>query len=130
GRSAWAGCCGAVVRGMGAGFPRAALVWGWGLWCQCMTVPSIIRCGRSLRGCFPAATYMALPSLSFKPRMVGKRCQGFTAMTRSPANDVTTSLRAAQAGDPEVAARLLPLVHDELRLRVALCNGTESTLCA
>jgi hypothetical protein len=30
-------------------------------------------------------------------------------MTRSPANDVTTSLRAAQAGDPEAAARLLPL---------------------
>jgi RNA polymerase sigma factor (TIGR02999 family) len=36
-------------------------------------------------------------------------------MTRSPAKDVTTILQAAQAGDPEAAARLLPLVYDELR---------------
>jgi RNA polymerase sigma factor (TIGR02999 family) len=47
--------------------------------------------------------------------MVGKCCQGFSAMPRSPANDVTMILRAAQAGDPDAAARLLPLVYDELR---------------
>jgi hypothetical protein len=35
---------------------------------------------------------MALPALSFKPRLVGKCCQGFTAMTRSPANDGTTAM--------------------------------------
>jgi RNA polymerase sigma factor (TIGR02999 family) len=47
--------------------------------------------------------------------MVRKGCQGIAAMTRLPANDVTAILRAAQAGDPEAAARLLPLVYDELR---------------
>jgi hypothetical protein len=47
------------------------------------------------------AADMALPHLSFKPRIVGKCCQGLTAMTRSPANDGTTSLRAAHAGDAE-----------------------------
>jgi RNA polymerase sigma factor (TIGR02999 family) len=47
--------------------------------------------------------------------MVRKGCQGFAAMTRSPANNVTTILRSAQSGDPEAAARLLPLVYDELR---------------
>jgi RNA polymerase sigma factor (TIGR02999 family) len=36
-------------------------------------------------------------------------------MTRSASNDVSTVLRAAQAGDPEASARLLPLVYDELR---------------
>ncbi len=36
-------------------------------------------------------------------------------MPEEPANDVTAVLQAAQAGDPEAAARLLPLVYDELR---------------
>jgi RNA polymerase sigma factor (TIGR02999 family) len=39
----------------------------------------------------------------------------FVEMTESPDNDVTTVLRAAQGGDREAAARLLPLVYDELR---------------
>jgi RNA polymerase sigma factor (TIGR02999 family) len=36
-------------------------------------------------------------------------------MMKKPATDVTAVLRAAQAGDQEAAARLLPLVYDELR---------------
>ena len=36
-------------------------------------------------------------------------------MTNFSANNVTSILRAAQAGDREAAARLLPLVYDELR---------------
>ncbi len=36
-------------------------------------------------------------------------------MTNQPANDVTAILGAAQAGDQEAAAQLLPLVYDELR---------------
>lgn len=36
-------------------------------------------------------------------------------MPGEPADDVTAILQAAQAGDPEAAARLLPLVYDELR---------------
>jgi RNA polymerase sigma factor (TIGR02999 family) len=36
-------------------------------------------------------------------------------MTDTPDNDVTALLRAAQAGDGQAAARLLPLVYDELR---------------
>lgn len=36
-------------------------------------------------------------------------------MTDPPANDVTAILQAAQAGDSAAAARLLPLVYDELR---------------
>jgi RNA polymerase sigma factor (TIGR02999 family) len=47
--------------------------------------------------------------------MVGKGCQGFAAMKRSPAKDVSTILQAAQAGDAEAAAQLLPLVYEELR---------------
>jgi RNA polymerase sigma factor (TIGR02999 family) len=38
-----------------------------------------------------------------------------TAMTRKSAGDVTAILQAAQAGDPDAAARLLPLVYGELR---------------
>jgi RNA polymerase sigma factor (TIGR02999 family) len=36
-------------------------------------------------------------------------------MAKRPANQVTAILRAAQAGDPESAAGLLPLVYGELR---------------
>src|SRR5438477_1195919 len=36
-------------------------------------------------------------------------------MTDTPATDVTAMLRAAQQGDGTAAARLLPLVYDELR---------------
>jgi RNA polymerase sigma factor (TIGR02999 family) len=36
-------------------------------------------------------------------------------MTETPDKDVTVVLRAAQGGDREAAARLLPLVYDELR---------------
>ncbi|HEV3236176.1 MAG TPA: ECF-type sigma factor [Gemmataceae bacterium] len=36
-------------------------------------------------------------------------------MDEAPRSDVTAILRAAQGGDPEAAARLLPLVYDELR---------------
>src|SRR5262245_3714656 len=36
-------------------------------------------------------------------------------MMKKPAGNVTAVLRAAQAGDQEAAARLLPLVYDELR---------------
>jgi RNA polymerase sigma factor (TIGR02999 family) len=36
-------------------------------------------------------------------------------MAKAPASDVTAILRAAQAGDQNAAARLLPLVYDELR---------------
>jgi RNA polymerase sigma factor (TIGR02999 family) len=35
-------------------------------------------------------------------------------MTKTQADDVSAILRAAQAGDAEAAARLLPLVYDEL----------------
>jgi RNA polymerase sigma factor (TIGR02999 family) len=47
--------------------------------------------------------------------MACKHCQEFADMAKAPANDVTTILRAAQAGDHSAAARLLPLVYDELR---------------
>jgi RNA polymerase sigma factor (TIGR02999 family) len=36
-------------------------------------------------------------------------------MEETPRSDVTAILRAAQGGDPDAAARLLPLVYDELR---------------
>jgi len=36
-------------------------------------------------------------------------------MPRAPADDVTTMLRAARAGDETAAAKLLPQVYDELR---------------
>jgi RNA polymerase sigma factor (TIGR02999 family) len=36
-------------------------------------------------------------------------------MTQAKTSDVTAILRAVQAGDQEAAARLLPLVYDELR---------------
>jgi RNA polymerase sigma factor (TIGR02999 family) len=36
-------------------------------------------------------------------------------MTKKPADDRTAALRAAQAGEGDAAARLLPLVYDELR---------------
>ena len=36
-------------------------------------------------------------------------------MPKRTVSDVTATLRAAQAGDPDAAARLLPLVYDELR---------------
>jgi RNA polymerase sigma factor (TIGR02999 family) len=39
----------------------------------------------------------------------------FFAMEEAPRSDVTAILRAAQGGDPDAAARLLPLVYDELR---------------
>src|SRR5205085_2273225 len=44
-----------------------------------------------------------------------KHCHGFWKMMKKPAANVTAVLRAAQAGDQEAAARLLPLVYDELR---------------
>jgi RNA polymerase sigma factor (TIGR02999 family) len=44
-----------------------------------------------------------------------QHCQELAAMTNQPANDVTAILGAAQAGDQEAAAQLLPLVYDELR---------------
>jgi RNA polymerase sigma factor (TIGR02999 family) len=47
--------------------------------------------------------------------MEGKLCQDFSKMTKTPAHDVTAILQAAQDGDPHAAARLLPLVYDELR---------------
>jgi RNA polymerase sigma factor (TIGR02999 family) len=47
--------------------------------------------------------------------MEGKVCQGFAAMSDTKVGQVTILLREAQAGDPEAAARLLPLVYDELR---------------
>ena len=36
-------------------------------------------------------------------------------MTEKPADDLTAIVRAARDGDGEAAARLLPLVYDELR---------------
>ena len=50
-----------------------------------------------------------------KPRINREHCQGFSEMPDSPANDVTAILKAAQEGDGAAAARLLPLVYDELR---------------
>jgi RNA polymerase sigma factor (TIGR02999 family) len=47
--------------------------------------------------------------------MGNKHCQEFTAMPKTPGNKVTAILQAAQAGDRDAAARLLPLVYDELR---------------
>jgi RNA polymerase sigma factor (TIGR02999 family) len=47
--------------------------------------------------------------------MVWKHCQEFAAMMNARANDVTPILRAAQAGDKDAAAQLLPLVYNELR---------------
>jgi RNA polymerase sigma factor (TIGR02999 family) len=44
-----------------------------------------------------------------------KHCQEFAGMTKKPGDNVTAILRAAQAGDRQAAARLLPLVYDELR---------------
>jgi RNA polymerase sigma factor (TIGR02999 family) len=44
-----------------------------------------------------------------------KLCQGFAAMANRRTGNVTAILRAAQAGDPDAIARLLPLVYDELR---------------
>src|SRR6516162_8956874 len=39
----------------------------------------------------------------------------FSRLMDTPDGNVTAILRAAQEGDPEAAARLLPLVYDELR---------------
>src|SRR5262249_62026974 len=39
----------------------------------------------------------------------------FSAAMDTPDGNVTDILRAAQEGDPQAAARLLPLVYDELR---------------
>ena len=47
--------------------------------------------------------------------MRGKCCQEFAETGQASASDVTAILRAAQAGDRDAAARLLPLVYDELR---------------
>src|SRR6516164_8660433 len=51
--------------------------------------------------------------------MAGTGCQKqlrkSCAMSADPADDVTAVLRAAQRGDPQAAARLLPLVYGELR---------------
>jgi RNA polymerase sigma factor (TIGR02999 family) len=47
--------------------------------------------------------------------MAGNRCQESLEMPKRAASDVSAILRAAQAGDREAAARLLPLVYDELR---------------
>jgi RNA polymerase sigma factor (TIGR02999 family) len=47
--------------------------------------------------------------------MVGRLCQEFADMTHARTNDVTPILWAAQRGDEAAAARLLPLVYDELR---------------
>jgi RNA polymerase sigma factor (TIGR02999 family) len=47
--------------------------------------------------------------------MVWKHCQESAAMTNVRANDVTSILQATQAGDKHAAARLLPLVYNELR---------------
>jgi RNA polymerase sigma factor (TIGR02999 family) len=44
-----------------------------------------------------------------------KSCQEFLDMADTPTDDVTAILHAAQAGNQEAAARLLPLVYDELR---------------
>src|SRR5436309_3766438 len=44
-----------------------------------------------------------------------KHCQEFTPMTNARAHDVTPILQAAQAGDEGAAAKLLPLVYNELR---------------
>jgi RNA polymerase sigma factor (TIGR02999 family) len=51
--------------------------------------------------------------------MAKKDCQKMLrfsrAMAETPVGDVTAILRAAQNGDREAAARLLPLVYEELR---------------
>jgi RNA polymerase sigma factor (TIGR02999 family) len=50
--------------------------------------------------------------------MARNYCQGFLkyfAMSEKTGRDVTAILHAAQKGDQEAAARLLPLVYDELR---------------
>jgi RNA polymerase sigma factor (TIGR02999 family) len=47
--------------------------------------------------------------------MVWKHCQEFAAVMNARAKDVTPILRAAQAGDKDAAAQLLPLVYNELR---------------
>ena len=44
-----------------------------------------------------------------------KRWQEFASMTKTPTDDVTAILQAAQAGDANAAAQLLPLVYSELR---------------
>jgi RNA polymerase sigma factor (TIGR02999 family) len=49
--------------------------------------------------------------------MSRKDCHDFSIflkMSKKPANDVTAILRAAQAGDADAPARLLPLVYTEL----------------
>jgi RNA polymerase sigma factor (TIGR02999 family) len=59
-----------------------------------------------------------LLSPSYKPTMAWNACHDFLkfrAMNDSPGSDLTGILRAAQGGDAEAAARLLPLVYDELR---------------
>src|SRR5262249_13091332 len=42
-------------------------------------------------------------------------CQEFSPMTHARAHDLTPILQAARAGDEGAAARLLPLVYNELR---------------
>jgi RNA polymerase sigma factor (TIGR02999 family) len=70
--------------------------------------------------------FLAIEALSFlaflppilKPIMRWKSCHGFRdflAMADSPDANVTEILRAAQDGDQDAAARLLPFVYDELR---------------
>ena len=62
---------------------------------------------------------MGLLSPQHKPTMAGKGCHElsrfFGAMRNDSAGAVTAILRAAQEGDREAAARLLPLVYAELR---------------
>src|SRR6516225_1810715 len=44
-----------------------------------------------------------------------KDCQEFADMAKARASKVTAILHAARAGDQNAAAKLLPLVYDELR---------------
>src|SRR5262249_53330724 len=61
---------------------------------------------------------IGLPASSIKPIIRKEVCQGlrnYLPMVRASNNGVTQILHAAQGGDKEAAARLLPLVYDELR---------------
>src|SRR5262249_33099246 len=70
----------------------------------------MIRCGRSVPGCFPGAAEMALPSLFFKPRMVGKCRQRFSAVTCNPYRGTTMCGRFTQtAASKETLADLFNL---------------------
>src|SRR5262245_54919021 len=77
---------------------------------------SVVGVVRACQVSLGATNHMVLKTPFLKPRISQEHCHGFSKkMPTARNNDVTTILRAAQRGDKEAAAKLLPQVYDELR---------------